>query len=140
MNTSYHYGSGDNVGGDKVAGDKISGDKIGGDKIFGDKIIGDKVSGDKVANHINQLRLSSANFPEADQEKMLVAINDIEAETRKPDVQRNKSYLRRILLGLIAVASMTASAVTGVDEFTANVMNLSERLGINLRLPQLPGK
>lgn len=155
-NTIHQYGSGDNISGDKVSGDKVMGNKIG-----------NQVSNSNIGNLVNEakdnaqvsasnfaqttgtstaellqiiahLRQTAAQFPPEVQEDLVIDIDDVEEEIKKPADQRNVPRLKKRLMALATAASFIAGGVAGVNEFADDVVELGNKVGIELQLPPSP--
>ena len=91
------------------------------------------------------LRQLSTQFPPATQEEIIIDIDDVEAEIQKPEEQRNRARLKKCLKALLAVASAAAVSMAGANEFAGNanefadkVIDLGNKVGIELQLPAAP--
>ena len=118
-NTIHQFGNGDNIAGDNIAGDKIQGDKIQGDKIL---------------QLISNLRQTAAQFPPEIRDDMIIEIDDVEAEIQKPEQERSKPKLKKRLAALLTAATVTAAPIAGMTDFANNVMEIGEKLNIELPL------
>ncbi|MGB3139121.1 MAG: hypothetical protein WBB18_20100 [Nodosilinea sp.] len=152
-NTIHQYGSGDNIAGDKVSGDKVTGDKIGNQ--VSDANIGNLVneasdsaqitatgftqttgtSTAELLQIIAHLRQTAAQLPQAVQDDLIIDIDDVEEEIKKPDNQRNWPRLRKRLTALALAASAIAGGVTAANDFADEVIELGNKVGIELQLP-----
>jgi hypothetical protein len=150
--------------GDYVAGDKVMGDKVNGDKIMGNKIT-NNLQGAQIGNFANELndhatqttsnftqtnnantaeilkliaslRQTASQFPQAIQEGIIIEIEDLETEIQKPTQQRSLPRLKRSLMALAAVATLIATPIAGMTDFTNNALDIATKLGIEL--PKLP--
>ena len=82
------------------------------------------------------LRQTAIQFPEDIQEAVVIDLEDIKTEVKKPADERSIPRLKRSLIALAGVASLIAGSVAGANDFTNNVLELSSKLQIEL--PQLP--
>ena len=153
-----HSGSGDNVSGDKIMGDQVARDKIGAQYTthlpnanianFANHLSDNaqqtasqftQTSGATTAellDLISQIRQTAQQFPAAVQEDLIIDIDDVETEIKKPENQRNMGRLRKRLLALTAAVGIAAAPMTATLEMTNKLLDLGERIGIEL--PQLP--
>ncbi len=142
-NTIHQYGRGDNVAGDKVGGDKIAGNKVT-----------NNLQGTNIGNFVNeardnaqvtasqfmqtsnvntadllglitQMRQTAAQFPPELQEEVTIDIDDIEAEIKKPENQRNLTRLKKRLITLAMIGSAVAAPIAGATDFA----NKADRFG-----------
>lgn len=149
-NNIHQYGKGDNVAGDKIQGDKIQGDKNQND--FKDATIGfvaqnqaqatvsnlNQTSGASVAELmqiISTMRQTAAQFPPEIRDDMIIDIDDVEVEIQKPEKERNLPKLRKRLLALIAAGTLVAAPIAGMTDFANNVLEIGQKVGIELKLP-----
>jgi hypothetical protein len=157
-NTIHQYGQGDNVAGDKVAGDKVGGDNF--DKSQTNNLENAKVSGvigrdnAQVSNSqfnqnnnsntaellklISSMRQTADQFPEDIREGIIIDIEDIEAEIKKPENQRNKTRLKQSLTALLAAGTAIVVSIAGATDFANTAIELGQKMGIELKLP--PGR
>ncbi|TFI53037.1 GTP-binding protein [Mastigocladus laminosus UU774] len=84
---------------------------------------------------ISTMRQTAAQFPPEIHEDITIDIDDVEAEIKKPEKDRNVTRLRKRLLALLTAASVTAVPIAGMTDFTNNVMEIGDKLGIELKLP-----
>jgi internalin A len=84
---------------------------------------------------IGNLRQTAAQFPPETHDDIIIAINDVEAEIQKPEKERDLSKLRNRLLALLTAASVVAAPIAGITDFTNNVMEIGNKLNIELKLP-----
>ncbi|MBD2459738.1 leucine-rich repeat domain-containing protein [Oscillatoria sp. FACHB-1407] len=87
---------------------------------------------------INTLRQTVAQLPQETQAEIIVDLEDVEDEIKKPENQRNPTRLKKRLTALLAAASVAATSVAAMNEFTGNVIDLGDKLGIELQLPAAP--
>ena len=153
-NNIHQYGSGDNIAGDKVIGDKVMRDKI--DKQFNNNLQGANIGnfanevkdnaqqtatdftqtrGASVAELlqlITNLRQTADQFPSDIREELIIDVEDVELEVQKPASERNLPKLKKRLLALFTAATVTFGAVAGTTDFANNVLEISNKLGIEL--------
>ncbi len=87
---------------------------------------------------ITTMRQTAAQFPKEIQDDIIVDIDDVEAEIKKPENQRNSNRLRKRLIALATVGTMIATPVAGITDFANNAIDLGSKLGIELQLPPAP--
>jgi hypothetical protein len=123
-NNIYQYGQGD-----KVAGDKVAGDKVAGDKIINNANIAE------ILQLISSMRETATQFPEDIREGVIIDIEDVEAEIKKPENQWNKARLKKSITAMIAAATAIAIPIAGVTDFANTAIDIGNKLGIELSLP-----
>jgi internalin A len=146
-NTIHQHGSGDNIAGDKVMGHKV-GTHISGGNV-GNVVNEARDNAQVTATHFTQttgtstaellqlvasLRQTAAQFPIDVQDDLIIDIDDVEAEIKKPENQRNLLRLKKRLMALVAAAALAAGGVEAVNDFTDNVMELGRKAGLELQL------
>ena len=87
---------------------------------------------------IASLRQSAAQFPKEIQDDIIIDIDDIETEIKKPEAERNPGRLKKRLLALAAAGSMIATPIVGMTDFATKVVDLGEKVGIEIQLPKNP--
>ena len=147
-NTIHQYGDGDNIAGDKVLGNKV-GTQISGSNI-GNVVNEAKDNAQITASNFTQtsgattaellqlittLRQTVAQLPADAQEDLIIDIDDVEAEIKKPENQRNMARLKKRLTALVTAASLIAGSVAATNKFADNVIDLGSKVGIELQLP-----
>jgi internalin A len=90
----------------------------------------------EILNLIATLRATTAQFPTEIQESAIIDIEDIETEIQKPADQRSIPRLKRSLIALFGLANLIATPIAGMTDFTNNVLEISNKL--HIELPQLP--
>ncbi|NER81257.1 MAG: hypothetical protein F6K42_17160 [Leptolyngbya sp. SIO1D8] len=85
---------------------------------------------------INALRQTVTQFPQDVQEDIIIDIEDVEEEIKKPAEQRNMPRLKKRLAALVTAASMIAGSIAAANEFADDVIDLGSKVGIELQLPQ----
>jgi hypothetical protein len=148
-NNIHQYGSGDNIAGDKVIGDKIGtqfNNHLQGANIanFANEV---KDNAQQNATNFNQtsgasiaellqlianLRQTAAQFPLDVREELIIDVEDVEIEIQKPAPERNIPKLKKRLLALFTAATVTFGAIAGTTDFANNVLEISNKLGIEL--------
>ncbi|MDZ7955185.1 leucine-rich repeat domain-containing protein, partial [Nostoc sp. DedQUE09] len=84
---------------------------------------------------IGNLRQTAAQFPPETRDDMIIDIDDVEAEIQKPEKERNLPKLKKRLVALLTAASVVAAPIAGMTDFTNNVMEIGNKLNIELKLP-----
>jgi internalin A len=87
---------------------------------------------------IASLRQTAAQFPKEIQDGIIIDIEDIETEVKKPEDQRNPGRLKKRLLALTAAVGMMATPVKEVTDFATKVVDLGKKVGIEIQLPKTP--
>ncbi|MFN5261929.1 MAG: Ras family protein, partial [Pseudanabaena sp.] len=137
-----------------IAGDKVIGDKIG--TQFNNHLQGANIanfanevkdnaqqtasnftqtSGASVAELlqlINNLRQTTTQFPSDVREDITIDIDDVETEIQKPEKERSLPKLKKRLLALLTAATVIATPIAGITDFTNNVLEIGSKLGIEL--------
>jgi internalin A len=141
-NNINQFGKGDNVAGDKIQGDKNQND-------FKNATIGivaqnqaqatvnnlNQTSGASIAELmqiISTMRQTAAQFPPEIREDIIIDIDDVEVEIQKPEKERSLPRLKKRLVALLTAATLVAAPIAGITDFTNNVMEISNKLGIEL--------
>ena len=154
-NTIHQYGQGDNLGADQVRGDKVGGGKV--DNSQANNLENAKVSGvigrdnAQVSNSqfnqnnnanttellklISSVRQSADKFPEGIRDEIIIDIEDVETEIKKPENQWNKTRLKKSLTALVAAGTAFGIGIAGMADFADKVIDISHELGIELKLP-----
>ncbi len=146
-NNIHQYGSGDNIAGDKVMRDKI-------DKQFNNNLQGANITNfanevkdnaRQQASHFNQtsganiadvlqliqnLRQTALQFPDDVREDLIIDVEAIEQEIKKP--QPHQPTLKKRLLALATAATVTFTGIAGMTDFANNVMEIISKIGIEL--------
>ena len=123
-NNIYQYGQGDNVGGDKV----------GGDKVGGDKIINNANTAE-ILKLISSMRETATQFPEDIRDGIIIDIEDVETEIKKPESQWSKARLKKSLTAMIAAGTAIAIPIAGMTDFASSAIDLGQKVGIEIQLP-----
>nr|WP_309728725.1 COR domain-containing protein [Chamaesiphon sp. OTE_75_metabat_556] len=90
----------------------------------------------ELLNLINTLRQTSTQFPTEIQEDLIIDIDDIETEIKQPEENRNPARLKKRLIALLAIAGTIATPIAGITDFTNNVLEIGNKL--HIELPQIP--
>lgn len=149
-------------------GDTIMGDKIAGDKILGNKInITNHNEHANIANIVNNpqnnvtikaeqfsqtigtntaellqiitnLRQITTQFPQPSQDDIIIDLDDIEEEIKKPEKQRHLPKLKKRILALLTAVTLIGAPIANLTDFTNNLTDLATKAGIELQLPLAP--
>lgn len=84
---------------------------------------------------ITTMRQTAAQFPKEIQDDIIVDIDDVEEEIKKPENQRNLTRLKKRLIALAMISAMIATPIAGITDFANNAIDLGNKLGIELHLP-----
>ncbi|MDZ8034961.1 hypothetical protein [Nostoc sp. DedSLP04] len=84
---------------------------------------------------ITTMRQTAAQFPKEIQDDIIVDIDDVEEEIKKPENQRNLTRLKKRLIALAMIGAMIATPIAGITDFANNAIDLGNKLGIELHLP-----
>jgi len=84
---------------------------------------------------ISSMRQTADQFPEGIRDEIIIDIEDIETEIKKPDNQWNKTRLKKSLTALVAAGTAFGVGITGMADFADKVIDVSHELGIELKLP-----
>jgi internalin A len=100
------------------------------------------VSGAELLALVASMRQAVAQLPTETQEDLIIEVEDIEAEVKKPTEQRNLPKLKKRLLALATGASVAATGISGgltiANEIVDQVTELGDKVGIELQLPPSP--
>jgi hypothetical protein len=98
---------------------------------------------DEITRLISSLRNMAQTFPEAEREEVLVHLDDLQEDINTPE-KRKPQRIKARLVALFAFVTMSAGVLAGAADFSNNVLELSEKLGVPIELsrpqstPQLP--
>ncbi|MEM6592855.1 MAG: DUF4926 domain-containing protein [Cyanobacteria bacterium P01_C01_bin.73] len=145
-NTIHQYGNGDNIAGDKI-GNQISGSNIG--SVVNEARDNTQVTATHFAQTtgintaellqlIDRLRQTATQLPAAAQEDLIIDIEDVEAEVKKPEEKRSIPRLQKRLTALLTAATLLSGSVAAANTFVDEVVELGEKAGIELQLPPSP--
>ena len=84
---------------------------------------------------ISSVRQTADQFPEGIREGIIIDIEDVETEIKKPENQWNKTRLKKSLTALVAAGTAFGVGIAGMADFADNVIDVSHKLGIELKLP-----
>jgi internalin A len=86
---------------------------------------------------IGNLRQTAAQFPPETRDDMIIDIDDVEVEIQKPEKERNLPKLKKRLVALLTAATVVAGPIAGITDFTNNVLEIGNKVGIELKLPSV---
>ncbi|MEG4471304.1 leucine-rich repeat domain-containing protein [Microcoleus sp. AT9_B5] len=84
---------------------------------------------------IASMRESATQFPEDIRDGIIIDIEDVEAEIKKPENQWNKARLKKSITAMIATAAAIGVGIAGVTDFADKAIDVGQKLGIELKLP-----
>ncbi|MBD1827893.1 leucine-rich repeat domain-containing protein [Microcoleus vaginatus GB1-A2] len=84
---------------------------------------------------ISSMRETADQFPEDIRDEIIIDIEDVEAEIKKPESQWNKTKLKKRLTALVAAGTAIGVGIAGVTDFANTAIDVSNKLGIELKLP-----
>ncbi|MEG4963037.1 MULTISPECIES: leucine-rich repeat domain-containing protein [unclassified Microcoleus] len=84
---------------------------------------------------ISSMRETADQFPEDIRDEIIIDIEDVEAEIKKPESQWNKTKLKKRLTALVAAGTAIAIPIAGMTDFADKAIDVSNKLGIELKLP-----
>jgi internalin A len=86
---------------------------------------------------IGNLRQTAAQFPPDIRDDMIIDIDDVEVEIQKPEKERNLPKLKKRLVALLTAATVVAGPIAGMTDFANNVLEIGNKVGIELKLPSV---
>ena len=89
---------------------------------------------DDITKLINSLRDSAQTFPEKQREEALVHLEDLQEDLSRPEKQKPQRIKAR-LAALFAISTTVAGIVAASTDFSNNVLEISNKLGIELIQP-----
>ncbi|MDQ2100056.1 MAG: leucine-rich repeat domain-containing protein, partial [Tychonema bourrellyi B0820] len=84
---------------------------------------------------ISSMRETATQFPEDIRKEIITDIEDVEAEIKKPENERNPTRLKKRLTAMIAVATAIGVGIAGVTDFANTAIDVGNKLGIEIQLP-----
>jgi internalin A len=84
---------------------------------------------------ISSMRQTADKFPEGIRDEIIIDIEDVETEIKKPENQWNKTRLKKSLTALVAAGTAFGIGIAGMADFADKVIDVSHELGIELKLP-----
>lgn len=90
---------------------------------------------DEIFGLIDALREKLKEFPETQREEATVHLDDLQEDITVTD-KRTPQRIKARLVALLAVVSTIAGVVAGANDFSNNVLELAEKLGVPIELIQ----
>jgi internalin A len=84
---------------------------------------------------ISSMRETASQFPEDVRDGIILDIEAVEAEIKKPEKERENTRLKTILKRILAAGTAIGIGVVGVTEFANTAIDVGQKLGIELKLP-----
>ncbi|MEG4404164.1 leucine-rich repeat domain-containing protein [Microcoleus sp. MON2_D5] len=84
---------------------------------------------------ISSMRETADQFPEDIREGIIIDIEDVETEIKKPENQWNKTRLKKSLTALVAAGTAIGVGIAGMTDFANTAIDVGQKLGIELKLP-----
>ncbi|MBD1810989.1 leucine-rich repeat domain-containing protein [Microcoleus vaginatus DQ-U2] len=84
---------------------------------------------------ISSMRQTADQFPEDIREGIIIDIEDVETEIKKPENQWNKTRLKKSLTALVAAGTAIGVGIASMTDFANTAIDVSNKLGIELKLP-----
>jgi hypothetical protein len=81
---------------------------------------------------ISSMRENAAQFPEDEREEVLMEIGNVEEQLNKPQEKRNLKLIAKKLGVILAIAASMASPIANMTDFTNNVTDLAQKVGVEL--------
>jgi hypothetical protein len=91
---------------------------------------------DEVANLIQSLKSYAQTFPEEQKADVEISIEDLESDL-SDEKKRTPARLTKRLLALWTVACLLAGSVAGAADFSNNILELSEKLGVPFTIDKI---
>ncbi len=90
---------------------------------------------DEITKIISSLREMAQEFPEAQREEVIVHLDDLEEDITTPEKQKPQRFKTR-LVALLATTGTLAGIVAVSTDFSNNVLDLAEKLGVQIKFSQ----
>ncbi|WP_375471342.1 COR domain-containing protein, partial [uncultured Nostoc sp.] len=84
---------------------------------------------------IGNLRQTAAQFPPETHDDIIIDIDNVQVEIQKPEKERNLPKLKKRLVALLTAATVVAAPIAAMTDFTNNVLEIGQKVGIELKLP-----
>jgi internalin A len=84
---------------------------------------------------ISSMRETAAQFPEDIREGVIIDLEDVEAEIKKPEKERNPARLKKSLKAILAAAAAIGVGIGGAVDLANKTIDLGEKVGIEIQLP-----
>ncbi len=90
---------------------------------------------DDITRLINSLREMAKEFPEAQRDEAMVHLDDLQEDITTPEKQKPQRIKTR-LLALWGIGTVVAGIIAVSVDFSNNVLDLSEKLGVPIEFSQ----
>jgi len=90
---------------------------------------------DEIISLIGSLRDIAQEFPEAQREEVMVHLDELQEDITTPE-KRKPQRIKTRIYALLAIASTIAGVVAGAADFSNNVLEISEKLGVPIEFRQ----
>ena len=90
---------------------------------------------DEIVCLINSLRSIAQVFPEVEREEVAMHLDDLQNDISQPE-KRTPARIKTRIVALWAVACTLAVGIAGVADFSNNVLELAEKLGVPIEFSQ----
>jgi hypothetical protein len=87
---------------------------------------------DELLKLISSMRETAAQFPEDEREEVLMEIGNVEEQLKKPEEKRNRKLIGKKLGVMLAIAASIATPIANMTDFTNNVTDLAQKVGVEL--------
>jgi internalin A len=84
---------------------------------------------------IATMRQTATQFPQAIQDDIIIDIEDVEAEIKKPEADRNIPKIKKRLIAILATVGLLTGTIASATDFANNAIDVGSKLGIELHLP-----
>ncbi|MEG4488813.1 COR domain-containing protein [Microcoleus sp. D2_18a_B4] len=84
---------------------------------------------------ISSMRQTADQFPEDIRDEIIIDIEDVETEIKKPENQWDKTRLKKSLKGIVATTAAIGVGISGAVDFAHKAIDLGEKVGIQIQLP-----
>ena len=86
---------------------------------------------------ISSMRETALQFPEDVRDGIILDIEAVEAEIKKPEKEQENTRLKTILKRILTAGTAIGIGVVGVTEFANTAIDVGQKLGIELSLPSV---
>ncbi|MEZ2249814.1 COR domain-containing protein [Microcoleus sp.] len=87
---------------------------------------------------ISSMRETATQFPEDIRDGVIIDIEDVEAEIKKPEKERNPARLKKSLKAILATTAAIGVGISGAVDLANKTIDLGEKVGIEIQLPPAP--
>ncbi len=84
---------------------------------------------------ISSMRETAMQFPEDIREGVMIDIEDVEIEVKKPENEWSKARLKKSLTAMIGAATAIAIPIAGMTDFASSAIDLGAKVGVKIELP-----